>query len=315
MNNVKRYVLSPVLSGETLRALQGERATDQHFHTLIAEDADAYDADTGRLVFRLRKGVLSTAYTDIARQVFGDIDERMSPSYTRRTAAGRLDLQRVQAFRPDVIAVHPNAENPFKGQFETSSGQPKTIQCNPVKSYMAGYTCDRFYKRRLAGFSKAFPEDWEKAAPFFEAIGDLLDRHMFYEARGMHRWCVRHAVKPAFTIGRTCLSTVAVNVNYDSAFHRDRGDMQDGYSTLTAITVGGSYTGGNLVLPRYGIAIDVREGDILFNQSHVDLHGNSPIHPETTGSKRVSFVTYLKKGLCRAENSASVIGAAVSTTG
>jgi hypothetical protein len=270
---MNRY-LSPVLSDAALKAVQGERATDQHFDTIITEDTDAYDADTARLVFRLRKGALSTASTDVARQVFGDIDERLQPSHSRMTAAGRLDLQRVQAFRPDVIAVHPNPENPFKGQFELSSGQLKTIQCNPVKSFMAGYTCDRFYKRRLAGFSMAFPEDWQTAIPFFEAIGDLLDRHMFSEARVMHRWCVRHAVKPTFTIGRTCLSTVAVNVNYDSAFHWDRGDVKDGYSTLTAINVGGSYTGGYLVLPRYGIAIDVREGDVLFNQSHVDLHGN-----------------------------------------
>jgi hypothetical protein len=301
--NVKRYALSPVLTDEALRALEGERATDQHFHTVVAEDADGYDADTARLVFRLRKGVLSTAHTDVARQVFGDIDERMPPSYTRMSAAGRLDLQQVQAVRRNVIAVHPNPENPFEGHFELDSGQLKSVRCNPVKSFLAGYQIPRFQTRgQPAGFSKAFPEDWEKAVPFFEAIGDALDHHMFYEARAMHRWCVRHAVKPALTIGRTCLSTVAVNVNYESRFHYDRGDMRDGYSTLTAIPVGGSYTGGYLVLPRYGIAIDVREGDILFNKAHVDLHGNSPIHGETPGSKRVSFVTYLKEMLRRAEN-------------
>jgi hypothetical protein len=304
--NVKKHVLSSLLSDEALRVLEGERATDQHFHTIIAEDMDAYDADTARLVFRLRKGVLSRAHTDIARHIFGDIDERMPPSYTRMTAAGRLELQRVQEFRPDVIAVHPNPENPFQGQFELSSGerlQATKLPCNPVRSYMAGYSYQRFFKQGyLAGFSKDFPEDWQRAVPFFEAIGDALDRHMWLEARPMHRWCARHAVKPAFTIGRTCLSTVAVNVNYDSAFHWDRGDMKSGYSTLTAISVGGSYTGGYLVLPRYGIAIDVREGDVLFNQSHVDLHGNYPIHPDTPGAKRVSFVTYLKKGLSHAEN-------------
>jgi len=298
--SIKKHVLRPMLSDVALSRLQGERATDQHFDTIIAGDADGYDVETARLVFRLRKGILPTAYTDIARQVFGDIDERMKPSWSRMSAAGRLDLERVQAFRPDVIAVHPHPKNPFKGQCELSSGKRLESKCNPVKSYMAGYNVDRFYRKGPAAFTMKFPEKWQHAIPFFEAIGELLDQHMFYAASVMHRWCVRHAVKPTFTIGRTCLSTVAVNVNYDSAFHWDVGDMRDGYSTLTAISVGGSYSGGYLVLPRYGIAIDVREGDILFNQSHVDLHGNYPVHPETPGAKRVSFVTYLKRRLRRA---------------
>lgn len=292
----KLYALSPVLSDEALKALQGERATDQHFHTVITEDADAYDADTARLIFRFRKRVLSDASTNLARQVFGDIDKRLQPSDSRMTAAGRLDLERVQAFRPDVVAVHPNPENPFEGQLELRSG--KRLQsnvCNPVRSFMAGYRVDRRNRGCAAGFSKKFPGDWERAIPFFEAIGEALDRHMHYEARRMHRWCERHSVKPAFTIGTTCLSTVAINVNYDSAFHFDGKDMKAGYSTLTAIRVGGSYTGGYLVLPGYGVAIDVQEGDVLFNQSHEDLHGNLGINPDPPGAKRISFVTFVRE--------------------
>ena len=43
---------------------------------------------------------------------------------------------------------------------------------------------------------------------------------------------------------------------------------------------------------------------MLFNQSHVDLHGNAPIRPDAPGAKRVSFVTYLKEALRRAESKA-----------
>ena len=304
-----RLALRPALSDEELSRLVGERPTDRHFDTLVAQDADAHDVDAGRLIFRFRKGVLPAAAVRVAREVFGDIDERMKPSSSRMAAAGRLDLQRVQALRPDVLAVHPNPENPFEGQIELRSGEVlKSNVCNPVKSFFAGYNYDRYrrYHERgyPTGFSARFPDDWATAVPFFEAIGDLLLDHMPDEARAMHRWCEEHSVKPAFTIGRTCLSTVAVNVNYESCFHLDRGDMRDGYSTLTAVSVGGSYTGGYLVLPRYRVAVDVREGDVLFNQSHVDLHGNAPIRPDAPGAKRVSFVTYLKEALRRAENRA-----------
>lgn len=302
--SLTRLPLRPKLSDEEVRRLKGERPSDQHFDTLIAQDVDAYDVEAGRLVCRFRKGVLPAAAVRVAREVFGDIDERLQPSWSRMSAAGRLQLDRVQALRPDVIAVHPDAENPFEGQLELRSGiRLQSNVSNPVRSYLAGYNYDRYRKQgHLAGFSEAFPRDWERAVQFFEAIGDSLDHHMPNQAHVMHRWCKAHSVKPAFTIGRACLSTVAVNVNYDSAFHYDRGDIRDGYSTLTAISVGGSYAGGFLVLPRYRVAIDVGEGDVLFNQSHVDLHGNTPVHPETPGAKRVSFVTYLKEMLRHAVN-------------
>ncbi len=309
MTKIKVLVLRSSLSDAQLSALEGERATDQHFDRLITEDADAYDADGGRLVFRFRRGVLPAASTDLAREVFGEIDERMDPSWSRMFAAGRLDLDRVREFRTDVVAVHPNPEKPCVGELELASGERLKKQCNPVKSYMAGYNYWRFGKRfgklaHLAGFSEKFPDEWEEAVPFFEAVGDALDRHMFCEARVMRRWCERHSVAPALTIGRTCLSTVTINVNYDSAYHYDGGDLPDGYSTLTAVGVGGPYAGGYLVLPRYRVAVDVRDGDVLFNQSHRDLHGNCPVRPGAPGAKRVSFVTYLKKMLRHAVNGA-----------
>jgi hypothetical protein len=291
------------LSDAELRALEGERVTDRHYDAVVAEDLDAYDADTARLIFRFRRGVLPAASTSLAREVFGDIDERLPPSCSRMAAAGRLDLARVRALRDDVAAVHSHPKCPFKGQWELRSGKRlESSLCNPVKSFIAGYNFRRFSKlARLGGFSAAFPGDWERAVPFFEAIGDALDRHMFCEARSMRRWCERHSVT-SFTIGRTCLSTVAVNVSYDSCFHWDRGDMRDGYSTLTAVGVGGSYSGGYLVLPGYRVAVDVREGDVLFNQSHIDLHGNTAVRPDAPGAKRVSFVTYLKEMLRHAAN-------------
>ena len=126
------------------------------------------------------------------------------------------------------------------------------------------------------------------------------------ESKTMHQWCRDHSVAPYFTIGRTCLSTVAINVNYESCYHFDRGDLPSGYSTLTAMTVGGPYCGGELVLPNYRVAIDIRDGDLLCSQSHIDLHGNMAVLPKERGAKRISFVTYLKNRLKHAVNQTSM---------
>lgn len=116
------------------------------------------------------------------------------------------------------------------------------------------------------------------------------------------RMAERAASHPSWCIPGTALSTVAVNVNYASHYHRDSGDFRDGYSTLSVVEVG-DYSGGLFVLPEHRIAVDVRGGDVLLVQSHVDVHGNTPI--SGTG-KRLSFVTYLKHALAGTINAGYV---------
>ena len=52
----------------------------------------------------------------------------------------------------------------------------------------------------------------------------------------------------------------------------------------------------NIVFPEYSVGFDVREGDILFSQSHKLWHGNTKIIEQGSG-KRISVVTYLRQKL------------------
>lgn len=295
--------LAPQRTDEQLAMLEGRPVVDAHFDQIVDDDVDGVDAVTGRLIFRCRKGVLPPDAVDVARDVFADIDDRLPPSYSRRSAAGVLDLERTKRLRPDVVGVHPDPDDPYVGAFELAGGRVlKKQRCNPVGSFMAGYNFDRF--RRLAlptGFTKRFPDAWGRSVPFFEAVGACLERLVPDVSQRMIGFCRSTGVAPGFTIGSTCLTTVAVNVNYDSCLHWDRGDWRDGYSTLTAIGTG-AYAGGEIVFPKYAIAVDVREGDLLVNQSHVDLHGNRRVDAIDRGAKRISFVTYLKATLAQARN-------------
>lgn len=303
---LRRLLLKPMFDRVQLLQLEGARPEPTHFDTLVDDDADAYDAVSGRLIFRFRKAVISDARGALARDAFGDVDERLRLSYYRRSAAGRIDLTRIQAVRPDVVRIDEITADGFAGYVVVASGKRlRDPISNPVKSYMAGFNYDRYRKLGVpTGFTARFPESWQCAVPFFDAIGDAFREAMPDVAEHMYGWCTTHRVSPYYTIGSTCFSTVAVNVNYDSCYHFDRGDLPSGYSTLTAVEVGGKYAGGHLVLPQYGVAIDVRDGDLLTNQSHLDLHGNLAVEPLVSGAKRVSFVTYLKKKLMHATNKA-----------
>lgn len=301
--NTPRLELPPTLNRDQLRRLRGARPSANDFDRVISSSTDAFDAHDGRLVFRFRKGIVPASSLDLARRVFGDIDARMRPSFRRKSAAGKLDVERIRTTRPDVVAVEPIGPGGFEGHFVLESGKRlRYPMSNPVLSFMAGYNYDRYRGLGVpTGFTARHPQDWRESIPFFESIGDTFDHMMPEVAQHMREWCLSYCVAPRFTIGRTCLSSVAVNVNYESYYHLDNGDLPSGYSTLTALAVGGAYEGGLLVLPRYRVAIDIRDGDLLCNQSHIDLHGNTEVRPLIDGAKRVSFVTYLKRMLMYAK--------------
>ena len=294
----------PVISSSDLCRIEGVRPSSQHYDRVIRSDCDVIDSTSGRHVLAFRRGVLSRTSVELARRVFGDIDELLRPSFARQSAAGLPDLARFRAVRPDIIELVPVKGRQFAVRARRRDGLLlKDPLCNPVYSFMAGYNYDRYRKRGIpTGFSKSFPGKWQEALPFFDEVGRMLQRYAPEAASRMAEWCDLHEVRPHFTIGATVLSTVAINVNYDSCFHYDRADYTEGCSTLTAVGVGGGYSGGYIVFPEYALAVDVREGDLLLNQSHKDLHGNTSVEPKDAGGKRVSFVTYLKKTLKHATN-------------
>lgn len=300
MDSVDVIKVKPVLSKkDTKTRYEGKFVTDRDYDTIIRADTDAYDAKTGNLLFKFRKRVIPDDILAIAHEVYDDVDSKMPPSNWRNYAAGPPDLKRWHEFRPDVKELIPVTATKAKIVLEDGTVR-KTPLCNPVRSYTAGYNYWR-WKGGLGlktGFTKKYPEKWERSVPFFQAIYAHFKRELPEVDKLHEEQCNKHR---KFTIPGTNLTTVAINVNYESSFHLDTGDLKDGFSTLTVLEVGG-YDGGYLVFPRYRVAVDIREGDVILNQSHLLYHGNSPITPTTEGGKRISFVTYLKKKMADASN-------------
>ena len=282
------------------RPMEANAPCNDDFDIVFREDTDAYDEDTGELLFKFRKNVLS--HTDLPREVFGNITEEMKPSHSRNSAAGKVDLERLRTIRPDITSIVSTNKMGTHAKVTVNRGNgEKTLVesfSNPVQSYKAGYNFWRF-RGGVAlptGFTKQFPDRWTNVVPFFNEIGEVFEREM-PEKAALHREYFRGWED--YLIGTSPLSTVAININYESAYHIDRGDFPDGFSTLCVAEIG-DYDGGLYVLPAYRIAIDVRDGDLLMSQSHRHFHGNTPIQPRSEGAKRMSLVTYLKANIPQA---------------
>jgi hypothetical protein len=118
-------------------------------------------------------------------------------------------------------------------------------------------------------------------------------------------WCIQG----------TPYTTCTVNDTYPTGVHQDAGDLDEGFSCLT-VARRGSYTGGFLTFPRYEVAVDMQDGDLILMNAH-DWHGNTAMQCEcgtplghseglkgtgpckACGAQRISVVLYYRTNMAR----------------
>ncbi|MFC4328322.1 hypothetical protein ACFPC0_10840 [Streptomyces andamanensis] len=160
------------------------------------------------------------------------------------------------------------------------------------------------YCRLTAWTGQNLPQ-WETLRPFLQAIA-----HHF-KTRLPDRYAVQMAeVERTFSewvVPDTPFTTVTVNNTYPTGVHQDAGDLESGFSTLACIRRG-TFTGGQLVFPKYRVAIDMQHGDLALIDAH-EYHGNTAIvcacgerrngMCDTCGAERISVVSYFRQNMTR----------------
>lgn len=76
---------------------------------------------------------------------------------------------------------------------------------------------------------------------------------------------------PDCRIGNSAFTTIYLNKDIESRFHRDPVNLPDVPSVMLPL---GTFKGGNLVIPHYRLAFAYRPGDILLLNAH-ELHGTT----------------------------------------
>jgi len=128
------------------------------------------------------------------------------------------------------------------------------------------------------------------AITYIRAVDDVfrqqMRRHWFYQ-----KFASVYANN--WVVGDSCFSTVAVNQNFQTATHRDNGDLRGSFGVLTCFKRG-IFSGGQLCFPRYRVAVDFNDGDVLLANVH-EAHGNMPLVPVTEDYLRMSCVFYFRE--------------------
>jgi hypothetical protein len=93
---------------------------------------------------------------------------------------------------------------------------------------------------------------------------------------------------PRWRLWDTAFTTIYIAKNFRTAYHRDTGNMR---GVMSALMPTGRFTGGELILPCWRIAIAFIPGDLLLFDPQ-QLHGNLPFEGE-----RLSAIFYCADGI------------------
>jgi hypothetical protein len=274
--SVEIIKLKPNLSDNQVDKLKGTLLSEKDYNTLVTYNADVYCEETGQCVAKFRKKVIPS---NIASNAYNALKSVAISSSNRGISGGSM-----------------NDKGTFSEQRIKKDGtKSNTALVDAVASGIIGYF-DRNprtpYCRQTAFNEKQFNK-FKKAYPIIKFV-DRAYAQLMPEQYKLQR---DEADKTAqdFVINDTAFTTVTVNKNWQTAVHTDAGDFEKGFGNLVALRKG-RYVGGYFVVPKWGVAFDLQNSDLLLVDVH-QWHGNTPIKILDEDAKRISLVMYYRKNM------------------
>lgn len=273
---IKRINLSPRLDDDQAKRLAGELLGEKDYNTLITYDADVYCSDTGKCIAKFRKKIIPA---NIAKDAYESLKSVSAVSSNRGVSSGSTDEKGLFS----------------KKKIKKDGTRSNTDLVDPVSSGIIGYF-DRNprtpYCRQTAFNEKQFSK-FKQAYPIIKLV-DTKYSELMPENYALQR-AIADDTSKDFVIPNTAFTTVTVNKNWQTAVHTDKGDFEKGFGNLVVLRKG-RYTGGYFVVPKWGVAFDLQNCDLLLVDVH-QWHGNTPIHKIDEDAKRVSLVMYYRKNM------------------
>ena len=234
------------------------------------------------LAYIVKNAYTGQDYQDIKDALFS-IDD---VSTMRANAAGPIDHEEMKK-NGMIEGVHyklrtPNSYYPLKknGKFN------RIAEANAIHSVLIGYKRGRFTGMITpSGWmkKKSNQQKWEiiqKIAPLNEAALKKASPHVWRQQRAF----ADHYIESKYHIGGAPITALSAN-KYSTegtqkmSAHVDGKDLEFGMTTMCVFRIG-DFEGAYLCFPRYGVAIEADDGDVLIADSN-ELHGVTQI--EGTG--------------------------------
>jgi hypothetical protein len=164
----------------------------------------------------------------------------------------------------------------------------------------AGIRAGQSLPCRLTYWSKENQEETRALMPLVKAVNSAFRRYASKEfdnqlgaALKCRPWLLGD---PDFY---SVLTTISVNLSWQTAAHVDKGDFKEGLRLLACF---GDFEGSHLIFPKFRTAVEFKQGDILLAAVGHEVHGNSELkfsngRPATEHEKpeRLSTIFYFEE--------------------
>jgi hypothetical protein len=264
---------------DTLEGLKGKVLADDSYDALIVGPTEVRQPD-GKPLLKFLPGYLQPDLLESTYETLHSLKELETTN--RGLASG---TQRVKGFAEGTRTYSESVPSAIIGSFDAK----------PPKNYC-----------RLTAWSGRELDQFQSLFPLFKEIGKAFAEHV--PERFEAQMAFIRKTHPDWVIPGTPFSTITVNNSYPTGVHTDKGDLDEGFSTL-AVLRKGNYRGGRLVFPEYRLAVDMGHGDLLLMDAH-QWHGNTAMfcevcgermgpggttgHDERCGTERISVVSYYR---------------------
>ena len=266
--DIWKYYVDKNISDSKMLKLQNTLAKPSQIDLTIDFDADVYTTD-GILLLRFRKNKLSQKKIDD----FYDsvIDFAKHTSTNRGSTSGS---------KKKNVRENPKIMSNIFGYFDRFSPSQKSIMTRTgVKNLL---------QVRETRFNMDYPDNYKKTIPLIQEIDKFYEKLTPEQYKKQRK----KADQTPFKISGTSFTTITTNVNFRTTIHKDKGDDEEGFGNLAVIEKG-KYEGAETCFPQYGVAVNVRMGDVLFMDVH-EWHGNLPMKKIDNDAIRLSIVCYLR---------------------
>ena len=172
------------------------------------------------------------------------------------------------------MATGVQLENRVKkdGTISNTWKAPKGME---VESSIVGYF-DRYprtnYCRKTAWYQD-HPQYVPVVEEYAEAVDFLYKKNAPLDYNEQRK--IANKTSPDFIMGGSVFTTITINRNFKTHYHRDAGNLHVGLAAMSLIKTG-KYSGGEVVFPNYRIAVKLEQFDLIIFDN-IEIHGNLPI--------------------------------------
>jgi hypothetical protein len=270
---MKKTYLKSKLTDKQADSLVFNFAEENHYDQIINSDCDCYD-EQGKPILFLRKKYIEKNILDNA---YNNLLSAARPTGNRGASSG--------GDRKNLI-TKDGKKTKWLQVVDKKTG--KVVQ---DKSGTIGYfdRSGHYDFCRTTAFNIQNESKFKKGMPLIETVDRgfkeiVPDRYKKQKSMVM-------ATDPNYRIGDTAFSTITVNQDYRTAFHKDAGDYLEGFGNLVAYCK--DIEPVYLVLPKYKVAVNLDTYDLLLVDVH-QVHGNTKIIKKNEKGVRLSFVMYYR---------------------